>query len=54
MPIIFDMSMNTLQIGGDRSPNNSHAHVMNTISNLLKRFSDYNGKCIVDYFDDDP
>lgn len=42
VPMLYDMSMNSLQIAGDRNQNTSHVLLMNTISNLLKRFPEYN------------
>lgn len=43
VPLIYDISANGLSIGGERY---SHVNVMNIVSNILKRFSEYNGKLI--------
>lgn len=44
VPLIYDISANGLSIGGERY---SHVNVMNIVSNILKRFSEYNGKLCV-------
>lgn len=42
LPVIYDMQMNTLQVGVDR-PNSPHSTIWNIINNLIKRFVDING-----------
>ena len=43
VPLIYDIPANTLSIGGDRF---SQISLINVVSSILKRFSDYNGKLL--------